>query len=916
MRSARGCGEDRWGRQGSAGAGAPECVAGRVAGRVAGWGCGRVSGRGFWRAAWIAWLALAVGVPAWAEGPRWVTGPPYFTTGPIPVKWYTMSPLYFTDPGDLSASVDHAAADTLVAAAAAMWNVPTAAMVLAQGGELAEHVSGANTFLGVNGPVFPADVSASNFAAIQIAVIYDSDGSVTDLLLGQGASAPAECRQTGVTESVDSITPAGLIDHAMLIVNGRCTGPAPEQQTQLEYQMARAFGRILGLGWAQTNDNLFTGAPAPTSAEALDWPLMHPIDVLCGLYTYQCMADGFGLRIDDIGSISSLYPIAAGAAAAGKVASLTAAGVIAGFMLFPTGQGIQGMNVEARRHLADTNFIDGPVASAVTGMLYRWNNGNVVTGALTTQAASYGQMDPEFEGQFTMGWVPVFPGQALDDVLLVTEAINPLYTGEYTVGPYMAGQMELPAPAFAWEYDGVAAFGDRIKTEPVPGTPAVCSAAGQGTATVPVAVPASGWWTNMLCGTGTLVAWPLLQVAANRSFTVEVTGLDGSGNATTAGVEPLVGIWNKTDSTGVLPTVAATPVPFNSVSLGLTTVTATVTAASTLRMAIEDVRGNGRPDYVFRARVLYAASILPATVPAGGGIVTITGMGFRTGNAVTVNGVEANVLGWTPTAIIAVVPPFASLGAGSSTQVDVQVTDLTTGGTTVMSGALGYPAAAAPTQAESMLAVTPVVYVAAGETVPVVEQVAASAGGAVSPGVSVSWTVTAGAMVLPDAGGVGPVVTTTDGNGLSGVTATVGPLTGGAQAVGSACAWTSVCGSFAAVGVDPSLWTPGVVTGGGQMVAAGGVLLPLVVQVTDGAGHAVIGAPVTIYQTVTPYEVCPAEGRCAVAPVIGSSTTAAVSDGNGLVTVTPLEVGAEAEVTNVAVSTGTQGFLTVVLVRQ
>jgi hypothetical protein len=93
-------------------------------------------------------------------------------------------------------------------------------------------------------------------------------------------------------------------------------------------------------------------------------------------------------------------------------------------------------------------------------------------------------------------------------------------------------------------------------------------------------------------------------------------------------------------------------------------------------------------------------------------------------------------------------------------------------------------------------------------------------------------------------------------------------------------------------------------------------LLPLVVQVTDGAGHAVIGAPVTIYQTVTPYEVCPAEGRCAVAPVIGSSTTAAVSDGNGLVTVTPLEVGAEAEVTNVAVSTGTQGFLTVVLVRQ
>ena len=40
--------------------------------------------------------------------------------------------------------MNHAAADALVAAAAAVWNVPTSALVLAQGGTLAEHVSGAN----------------------------------------------------------------------------------------------------------------------------------------------------------------------------------------------------------------------------------------------------------------------------------------------------------------------------------------------------------------------------------------------------------------------------------------------------------------------------------------------------------------------------------------------------------------------------------------------------------------------------------------------------------------------------------------------------------------------------------------------------------------------------------------------------
>ncbi len=44
--------------------------------------------------------------------------------------------------------------------------------------------------------VFPADVSASNYQSIPIAVIYDEDGSVIDTLLGEGASDPSGCRQT------------------------------------------------------------------------------------------------------------------------------------------------------------------------------------------------------------------------------------------------------------------------------------------------------------------------------------------------------------------------------------------------------------------------------------------------------------------------------------------------------------------------------------------------------------------------------------------------------------------------------------------------------------------------------------------------------------------------------------------------
>ncbi len=71
---------------------------------------------------------------AWAGGPRWVTGAALFSQANAgqPVVWYTNHPVYFTDAGDLSATVNHAAADALVAAAAAVWNTPTSALSLAR----------------------------------------------------------------------------------------------------------------------------------------------------------------------------------------------------------------------------------------------------------------------------------------------------------------------------------------------------------------------------------------------------------------------------------------------------------------------------------------------------------------------------------------------------------------------------------------------------------------------------------------------------------------------------------------------------------------------------------------------------------------------------------------------------------------
>ena len=165
--------------------------------------------RYFHRVAILLFMTASAVPCAHAANPRWVTGAPYFQTGGMNLTWYTDSPQYFTDPGDLSPYVTHAAADALVAAAAQTWNVPTSRLTLAQGGTLAEQVNGTNVYMGPNGIVFPNDVQSTNYAAIQIAVVYDRDGSVTDLLLGGGASDPSGCLQHGVTESVDSMIPSG-----------------------------------------------------------------------------------------------------------------------------------------------------------------------------------------------------------------------------------------------------------------------------------------------------------------------------------------------------------------------------------------------------------------------------------------------------------------------------------------------------------------------------------------------------------------------------------------------------------------------------------------------------------------------------------------------------------------------------------
>jgi hypothetical protein len=200
-------------------------------------------------------------------------------------------------------------------------------------------------------------------------------------------------------------------------------------------------------------------------------------------------------------------------------------------------------------------------------------------------------------------------------------------------------------------------------------------------------------------------------------------------------------------------------------------------------------------------------------------------------------------------------------------------------------------------------------YLAAGAAASWTVTATATQDGSAAAGLAISWTATAG-LTLGQATG------TTDAAGRATVAVSAGGLGGGVQASVTGCVWTTVCASALVFGVAPSQWVATIVSGAGQSVIASATLAPVTVQVTDLAGHPVEGAPVTVYQTVDAWEgPCPPIGRCASAPVLATSTQSMTTDSNGMISITPLEVPGVASVVNIAVATGTQGFVSLSLTK-
>lgn len=647
---------------------------------------------------WLFWLLL---LPAMASagGPRFVTGPPFFTGRQgIPIGWKQANLLYYTDPGALSTAVDHQAADALVAAAAGVWNVPVASITVGRGGALAEHVSGQNSYLDTSGLVFPADVMSSNAAAVPIAVVYDTDGSITDMLLGSGASAPSGCRQNAVTQTVDSFDPAGYILHAIVVLNGRCTGTAPELQLEMQYQLERAFGRVLGLAWSQTNDNVFTGTPTPTHAQAMAWPIMHPLDILCGLYAYQCLPSPFQLRPDDIGAMVAVYPIGQNATvAAGKQPSLQEANAVTGHVFFPTGEGMAGVNVLVQREpQRGTSYDSFYVASGVSGAGFRSGGQSPFVAVDTSAWGSFGSQDPNQIGAYNIAYVPMWTGAVWQNLLITTEPINPLYIGAHSPGPYILGAVAPSGSPGSQVNPTNYPFDITPADFTIPDAAPVCGNGQDGTPLAPMQAPSTGWWTGLLCGYGH-ASYVQTAVSPGRSFTIEVTALDAQGLATESKAMPVIGLFAPNDT---LPSLGVTPSAFDSAIAGMSTISGQTGQLTSLRFGIADERGDGRPDFLYQARLFYADNVIPAQLGTAGGRITLAGTGFRSGNAVTINGVATKVLSWSATAIVVTAPSMASAQATDGAPVDIVVRDLSTGATSTMTAAFTYTTA--PTSQNTM----------------------------------------------------------------------------------------------------------------------------------------------------------------------------------------------------------------------
>ncbi len=648
------------------------------------------------RAAFLTLAALPFCLlqPARAGGPKFVAGASYFNSGTMgtPLTWALGNINYYTDQGDLSPILPGPNADALVADAFSQWtSIPTAAVAATRAGQLAEDVSGANVYVNPDGSItMPADIQPSA-TGTPVGIVYDADGTVTDAFLGQGAGDASECFTNAVFGGVDNFGIAANFLHALVVINGNCA-QASSQLTDVEYRLVRVLGRAVGLDWSQVNDNVLTNQPPVTPDDYTGFPVMHASDPLNCIPISICYPNPYQPKMDDQAALSRLYPVTAQNLGnfPGKQVFSAVTARIYGSVSFTNqsgqaAQGMEGVNVVAR-WIDTTGLPSRAVAAAsVSGFLFCGNAGNPVTGFNDSSGLPYnryGSNEPTLEGFFDLAGLQIPNGGSSAQYQLTIEAVDPLWSA--AMGPYDPSQVQ-PSGSAAAIVVNVSLGGDVEQDilmlgsslqEPDPFMLTSYS--------TPAAVPLGGDWDGSLSPYGDIdYFW--FSAQANRTASFLVTALDESGNATEDKAEPVIGMWALSDP-GTFPAPANTPSAFNTAFAGVTILNAEFSQTTNFRAGISDMRGDGRPDYRYHARILYGDHLTPPRASAAGGPVTIAGLGFQANTRVTIGQLSVPPLAVNANQITLIAP------AQPDGLQNVTLVDPPTSASAVLTAALTYGA--------------------------------------------------------------------------------------------------------------------------------------------------------------------------------------------------------------------------------
>jgi hypothetical protein len=804
-------------------------------------------------------LPLLAPSAALAGGPKYVAGVSFFNPGVLgqPVHWAGGKLNYYVDQGPLNATVTNQQATDLVDAAAALWSaVPTAGVTLTDMGPLNEDVNGSN-IAATNGQITaPADVtpSATNYP---LGIVYDADGSAIDAIFGAGASDPTSCENNGVWFWLDNINPDATFAHGIILLNGLCA-TNPNLLATMSFELARAFGRILGLDYSQVNPGAIQNDEPGGVA---GWPIMQPLGASCGPSGGICLDNPAQPAFDDIAALNRIYPITAANQTTFPTKQLTAANTVSikGDLTFRSGYGMQGVNVVARPLDASGNPLYQYTVTFVSGGYFNGNHGNPITGfddANGNLLTRWGSDEADLQGYFDLSGMPLPPGVTTANYQVTFEAINPLYILSDSVGPYIDGQVTPSGTLAAISVPNMSAGSAQTLTINVADSATGNSDDAIGTQSTPRMLAPSGLWCGRISQVGQ-TDWFTFPVRGNRIFTIVTQALGQTGIPTESKAIPVIGIWDAFDPIGA-PAVGDAP-GMNGLATGETWLRVTTSGDDIVRIGIADQRGDGRPDYPYNGWVLYADTVAPLRLPAAGGAIVIHGMGFRLADTVLVGGQPAQVTSISPNEITAIAPPA---GAGVTGSVDVEVDDQPLFyAAAVLPGGVSYDSGAG----DALTLLT-----APANTVPIgvpIPFTVTALGPDLTPagGVTVTYSVTSGTATLACGLSVCTVTTSGDGRATLNVTAINGT-------------WSIVSASLtngSSLRAQFSGGTPPVLTAlTPQLSLAAGAIFTWTVQALVLSNGIPLSAQNVLWQTTALSGILPAGNAAALTNSSGIATNA------------------------------------------